>query len=394
MNEPAVSEIRSRTVLPLGILAAAGFVSSAGARVIDPLLAVIAQDFHVSVPAMSIVIAAFTLPYGLNQLLLGPVGDRIGKLRLMFGALCFYAVFTGACALAANLQMLTLARACAGAASAGLIPACLAYIGDAIPYERRNLAISRFLIGVVLAQMMAGPVGGVFGQFLGWRGVFVLLSGIAVVVAAVLFVGMQGVSERSGDFTFNPGNYTHLARSPAARYLLVATLVEGAMMGGVFPFIAPFLHQEYGLSIGAAGFVLACFGLGALIQISNAARIVPRLGEAGLVAVGGVLISLAFAAAAVVAWWQAFVVIQAVLGVGYFMLHPVLQTRASELLPAARSTAVSFFVFMLFLGFSLGALAFAGLIATVGYRTAFLIDAAGVALLSAWLWRFVRHSPP
>ena len=82
-------------ILPLGLLAAAGFLSSAGARVVDPLLHAIATDFSVTVPQVSVVIAAFTLPYGLNQLVLGPVGDRFGKLRVMLGALLGYALFTG-----------------------------------------------------------------------------------------------------------------------------------------------------------------------------------------------------------------------------------------------------------------------------------------------------------
>ena len=92
-----------RTALPLGLLGAAAFLSSAGARVVDPLLHAIATDFGVGVPDLWIVIAAFTLPYGLSQLLLGPVGDRFGKLRVMLAALAGYALFTGACALASDL---------------------------------------------------------------------------------------------------------------------------------------------------------------------------------------------------------------------------------------------------------------------------------------------------
>src|SRR5690242_557239 len=136
--------------LPLGLLATAGFLSSAGARIVDPLLAVIARDFGTTVPHVSVVLAAFTLPYGLFQLILGPIGDRFGKLRLMLGALLAYAVITSACALASSLSALTVLRACAGGASAGLIPVCLAYIGDSVPYESRQATLSRFLVGVML----------------------------------------------------------------------------------------------------------------------------------------------------------------------------------------------------------------------------------------------------
>src|SRR5690242_3400064 len=165
MLSAASTDVLVERTLPLGLLAAAGFLSSAGARVVDPLLAAIANDFGTTIPAVSIVVAAFTLPYGLLQLVLGPVGDRFGKLRLMLAALLGYAVFTGACGLARNLTALTLLRACAGGASAGLIPVCLAYIGDSVPYGIRQVTLSRFLIGVMLAQTIAGPVGGAFAEY-------------------------------------------------------------------------------------------------------------------------------------------------------------------------------------------------------------------------------------
>ncbi len=393
MNGLNVPDSPAREALPIGILAAAGFLSSAGARVIDPLLAVISGDFNVSVAASAVFVAAFTLAYGFSQLLLGPVGDRVGKLRLMFVALCGYALFTGACSLATNLPTLTLARALAGAASAGLIPSCLAYIGDAVPFERRNLAISKFLVGIVLAQILAGPLGGVFGQFVGWRGVFLLLSAASVVVAGVLRRAMRHAPETVGGKTFNPSLYGRLARNSNARLLLMATLVEGAVMIGVFPFVAPFLHQEFDLPFATVGLVLACFGIGALVYTRTAPRLIPALGESGLIAVGGGLIVLGLVGAMLARRWEAFVGIEGMLGLGYFMLHPVLQTRASELLPDARATSVSVFVFVLFLGSSLGAMAFGAAIAAFGYRAGFGANAVIVSGLTLWLYRFVRDRP-
>jgi predicted MFS family arabinose efflux permease len=210
--------------LPLGLLAAAGFLSAAGARVVDPLLSLMAHDFSTTVPAVSVIIAAFTLPYGLNQLLLGPLGDRYGKLRVMLGALIGYTVFTTLCATASGLPSLTLLRACAGASSAGLIPVCLAYIGDAVPYEMRKITLSRFATGVVLAQIMAGPLGGAIGEFVGWRGVFLLLGSVGVVVAATLAVRMRALPDRRNGRAVSGAAYRALlARSDARMLLLVTT---------------------------------------------------------------------------------------------------------------------------------------------------------------------------
>jgi predicted MFS family arabinose efflux permease len=391
MLSAASTDVLVERTLPLGLLAAAGFLSSAGARVVDPLLAAIANDFGTTIPAVSIVVAAFTLPYGLLQLVLGPVGDRFGKLRLMLAALLGYAVFTGACGLVRNLTALTLLRACAGGASAGLIPVCLAYIGDSVPYGIRQVTLSRFLIGVMLAQTVAGPLGGAFAEYMGWRSVFLLLTGMAVLLAGTLASQMRRLPDRFGQSSFATGNYASLIKCREARLLLTATLAEGALVAAVFPFVASFLHEQYGLSYGAAGLVLASFGIGALIYGRVAASLVASLGEPGMVLGGALMLAGALAIGAASRGWPIFILVELGLGMGYFMMHTVLQARATELLPHARSTAVASFVFMLFIGQSLGALASGFAIGAVGYRATFLTAAACILLLGHWLHRFTSR---
>ena len=174
-------------VLPLALLATAGFLSVCGMRMTDPLLHVIASDFGTTIPALAVVVAAFTLPYGLCQIVLGPLGDRLGKLRVMTAALGLLTLANVACALSGSVEGLTLARIAAGGASAAVVPLGMAYVADAVAYRERQVMLSRYLNGTVLGQVLAGPLGGVFGQFLGWRGVFLVLAagtaGITVALA-------------------------------------------------------------------------------------------------------------------------------------------------------------------------------------------------------------------
>ena len=380
--------------MPLGLLAAAAFLSSAGARIVDPLLHAIATDFSVSVPDLWVVIAAFTLPYGLNQLLLGPVGDRFGKLRVMLGALVGYALFTGACAFASDLAGLALLRACAGAASAGLIPVGMAYIGDAVPYGQRQVTLSKFLTGIVLAQTLAGPVGGIFGQYVGWRGVFLVLALLAIVVAVAFAARIRSLPDRrSPGRMFKPENYVRMASHPIGRLVLAAAALDGALFVGCFPYLAPYLHEHFGLSYAQVGLILACFGIGAWTYTRFAGRLLARLGEGGLALAGGLLMALALAVAVLSGRWWLFVPVELALGLGFFMLHSVLQARATEMLPQARATAVATFACVLFLGQSVGALLMGAAIARFDYPTAFLIDAGCIVLLSLWLGRALRRGP-
>jgi predicted MFS family arabinose efflux permease len=370
------------------VLAAAGFLSSAGARVVDSLLDVIAQDYGVSVPDVALILAAFTIPYGLFQLGVGPLADRIGKARALICALLAYAMATAGCAAAPDLRMLLLLRAASGAASAGLIPVCLAYIADATPYAMRQVTLSRFLVGVVAAQIIAGPIGGVFGEFITWRGVFLVLAVAALILAGIVLRLLRRLPPTPRT-TVSRGSYAALLK-PGPALLLLLTAVDGVVFTGTVPFIAPFLHEQFGLPYAGVGLVLACFGLGTFAYIRTARQLIPRLGEPGLVLAGGLVGAIGMALATGATAWPVYVAAEALLGLGYFMLHSVLQARATEMLPGARGTATSGFAFMLFMGQAAGALLGAACIQLAGYRMLFALDAGAVLALGValgWLLR-------
>jgi len=379
--------------LPLGLLAAAGFLSISAARVIDPLLTIIAHDFRTTVSAVSVLIAAFTMPYALSQLALGPIGDRYGKLRVMLASLAGYALFNASCALASSLPILTLLRIGAGASSAGLIPICIAYIGDAVPYDQRALTLSRFASGIVVAQILAGPLGGAFGEFIGWRRVFVLLGALGLGTAALLAAKLRHLPDRSGQKAFNLDTYRALLARPDARQLLAATAAEGALTGGLFPFVAPYLRGAFQLPYAVIGLILACFGLGTLLYTRLTKRLLVQFDEASMVLAGALATAAILAAMMASRTWLAFIPAQVGLGFSYFTLHTVMQSRASELLPSARSTAVSLFVFMLFLGQGGGALLAGGAIGIWGYRPTIWVAAALLASLGGLLWGHMRRFP-
>jgi predicted MFS family arabinose efflux permease len=380
--------------LPIALLAAAGFLSSTGARVIDPLLSVIAQDFDTTIPAVSIVVAAFTLPYGLFQIAIGPVGDRVGKLRVVHWAVMAFALATAACALATGVVSLAVLRVAAGAASAAVIPVAMAYIADAVPYAERQVTLSRFLNGMVLSQILAGPLGGVFGEFVGWRGVFLLLAagGVGLWVGLGRHLARQAVTpDRAPSFSLV--NYLRLAGNPMARRILLCALLDGVLMMGCFPFLAPYMHDQFGLAYALVGLVLACFGFGVLIYTRSVRWLIPRLGEPGCVLAGGLVMAGAVAAGVLGPSWWLFIPVEALMGLGFYLFHGVMQARATELLPQARATAVSSFAFVLFLGQAIGALAIGGLIGRLGYRGAFLADAGGIVALAAGLALVLRRPP-
>ncbi|GIX09827.1 MAG: MFS transporter [Elioraea sp.] len=378
-----VRRVNPPAPLPLPVLILTGFLSGTGIRVADPLLALIASGFGASVAAAAPVVAGFTLAYGLAQPVLGPLGDRLGKLRLIAGCMALYGAATLAAALAPSLGALTAARAVAGAFAGGLIPVAIALIGDRTSYETRQATLGRFMTGMVMANLITAPLAGVAGDAVGWRPVFGLL-GLAALAAGV---PLWREAARTPAVAHAPGvgalaRYAMLLRRPAARRLLLLVGFEGALAFGAPPFIGAFLVEGHGLSFTGAGLVLGAAGLGALLYTRIAGWLVRRFGERGLLVGGG---------AGLVLWLGGVAaapppVVAATNLVGGFALgafHGVLQARGSEMLPESRSTGMAAFAFCLFVGLAAGAAIVGALLPLIGYRALFAGAAAGIAVLAA-----------
>ncbi len=116
-----------------------------------------------------------------------------------------------------------------------------------------------------------------------------------------------------------------------------------------------------------------------------------RFGESGLIRLGGWLICTCYLSIAVFQNWLLFIAFNILMGLGFYMLHSTLQTKATELAPEARGTAVSLFVFSLFLGQGIGVAALGMVVDGPGYALSFVLSGVAVALLAAWLVNRGRH---
>lgn len=357
-------------------------------RLMDPLLPLLAADFGVGVAAIAPVVAGFTLAYGAGQLITGPLGDRFGKVRVASIALVLYGVGLAVSAAAWDLTSMVVLRTGTGLVAGAVIPLAIAWIGDAVPYVERQATIGRFLTGMVMAQLLVGPISGVMAELAGWRASFLVLSALALVVGVMLVRRAVPEAPRGQVRGLGLSQYGVLLRTPGGRRLMAAAALDGlALFGGAFPFIGAYLIEVFGLSPGQAGLVVAGFGIGAFAYTRTAKRLVARLGEQGLVGAGGALLAVALAGMAAAPTWWVVALLQVPMGMAFYMFHGVLQARATEALPESRATAVSAFAMALFLGQSVGALAFGAVLHAAGYAAVFILAAVATAGLAAWVAR-------
>ena len=384
----------------LTLLGLAGFASMASMRICDPMLVVLGQEFQVSTGDASAVVSVFAVVYGVLQLFYGPLGERFGKLRVVSLAVSACAVFSAITALSVNLPMLVIMRGFMGAAAAGIIPLSMAWVGDQVPYERRQEILAKLMSATVLGMMSGLWFGGFAADTVGWRSAFVLLAAMFGVAAVLLLRRLRQQAKRQAQLVpvAVPGLWAafrltgQLLGTPRVRWILTVTAAEGALVFGAMAFMPTHLHQQFGLSVVAAGSVMMLYGVGGLLYSQMARRWLAWLGERGLVRTGAALVVVGLL---VLAWgsgvWLGMLACL-MTGLGFYMLHNTLQVQATQMAPAARGSAVTLFACSLFFGQSTGVLLMAQSVDLGWLAYAFTAAAVGVSGLGVLVYRLVgRH---
>ncbi|MCC0016412.1 MAG: MFS transporter [Rhodobiaceae bacterium] len=365
-------------------LSLAGLGSNISLRLVDPLVPTIAGEFGLSVATVATLATAYALPYAIFQPVLGPVGDAIGKSLLIRASLIVLASGLVACALAPNFPALVMARMVCGIAAGGIIPAAFALIGDRIPMAERQLAISRLLLLIFIAQIAGAGGAGALSTVFGWRGV---LLTAALVTGSVALVTFSTFSPRPDAVRKRPSlsgaiaGYREVFSNPIALPLYLLTAVEGASVFATHPYVAAVLHRREGVGAFEAGMVIGSFGVGALAYTLCVQWLLAHLGPKRMAVVGSSGAGLALCLFALGGDWRVDCVLFFAFGFAFLMLHNPLQAVATEVSTKARGSAVAMFALALFLGQAMGPPIFGFASALAGTTPMIIVEAAIIASL-------------
>ncbi|OYX70408.1 MAG: MFS transporter [Rhizobiales bacterium 32-66-11] len=363
------------------VLGLAGFASAFSMRAVDPMLNLLAADLAVTLQRAALLASAFSLPYAAMQLVFGPIGDAVGKVRLIRVTLSMLCLGLIGCALAPSHDALMAGRIFSGGWAGGVIPVALATVGDRVTMQQRPQALGRLLMAIVLGQLGGAMASGMISTLIGWRAVFWCTAAVAgtAAVGAMFFLTETAIPQRPS-LRGALARYRVVFGNPLSIRLFLVAAIEGALIFGVFPFVAAHM---VGRALGdavEAGFALGMFGLGGVIYTFLVAVLVRRLGLSGMAGLGATVAGVCLIAIALVPALGLMLALFGVLGFGFYMIHNTLQIMATELVPAARGSAVALYATFFFSGQALGALLAAQLIGLIGPVE--LFAGAGVGLIA------------
>jgi DHA2 family multidrug resistance protein len=343
---------------------------------------------------------------------IGWLADRFGRKKLFITCVTGFTTASLLCALAQNIEQMVLFRLLQGMAGAALVPLSQSVLLDAYSVEERGSAMAIWGVGVMLGPIMGPTLGAWLTDNYSWHWVFLinLPIGVITVIGMLLFmeetprhehlrfdwfgflslaVGIGSLQllldrgEQIGWFEASEawietivsaaGFYYFFAHSlttpePFVRFELfkdrnfisgtVFMVVIGVVLFGTMALVTPFMQNLLGYPIQTAGFLLGSRGVGTLLTMMAAPRLMKLLETrylilAGLLLTGGTLYEMT-------GWsldttQQTIVLTSIVQGVGLGLLFVPITTAAFQTLPGhLRNSGTSILTLVRNIGSSIG----------------------------------------
>ncbi|MGD9510471.1 MAG: Bcr/CflA family efflux MFS transporter [Geminicoccaceae bacterium] len=377
---------------PLWLLAMITFSGTLAMHVFVPALPAAAADLDAGVATMQMTVSLYILGLALGQLFYGPVSDRFGRRATLMAGMSLYTAAGIAAALAPGAGALIAARllqALGGCAGLVLARAIVRDVAAATEAARR-LALMNLM--VTLGPAAAPLLGSALALHLGWRSIFVLLTGLGIanLLLAWRLLPETAVLGRAIDAAGLLRNYLRLLRSSA---FLGYAVGGGCATTSMYAFIAvaPFVFvQQLHRPDWEVGPLLALLVLGVWIGSVLASRLVGRMplrrllvgANALSVAAALLLLAIVLAGRLSVAWVVGTMFLFT-LGVG--TAAPAAVAQALSVNPLVIGSASGLYGFT---QMAVGALctALAGLGPDPALAAALVLSTAGiVAQLSFWV---------
>jgi len=194
--------------------------------------------------------------------------DRHNRRNLIILTLVLFAGMTLWSGLAAGFLTLLCARMLMAVAQAGTSPAAHSMISDMFPPHRRAAALSTYLAGMNVGQLLLFLVGGWVSQVYGWRAAY-LAAGIpalllALVVGVVLKEPPRGQSEglqaQAAGSTPPLGLViAHLWAQRSFRHLIAAIAIGAIGSFSIVIWFPSFLRRSVGMSALEVGTAMALY---------------------------------------------------------------------------------------------------------------------------------------
>ena len=368
---------------PLWLFSLVNLVIGSGAFVLGGILAPLARDLGVSVPAAGQAMTAYALSTALLAPLVLLATGRWPRKRALLLALALFAAGNVLCALASSLPALLVGRVLMGL-GAVFTPIAAGIVVAMVEPARRGQALAFVFLGFSMAYVVGMPLGAWLGLAYGWHTPVWLVA--ALTVLALAAVAVRVPSQLTAPGAGFAGIGTLLLRRDVLATLTL-TLLFFVPIFTVFSYIGPVLQALVPMSGERLSLTLGLFGLAGVAGTLLGGAANDRFGSRRTLAVQLAVLGTSMALLPLAAGsWPALIGVLLVWGTAGFGMMAPQQSRLAAMAPAQAPLLLSLNASMLYLGTAGGAVVGGALVSVLGFQRLSWAGLPFVATGLALLW--------
>jgi len=263
---------RTRLILILGLLSAIGPFS------IDmylPGFPVIAASLHTTPEMLSYSLSSYFIGICAGQMLLGPLLDRYGRKRPLYGGLTIYILSSIGCAFAPTIEVLIVLRFFQAAGGCVGIVAPRAIIRDVFPVKESAKIFSMLILILGVSPIIAPTAGGYFTAHFGWHSIFIILSILTFLILLAVIFYLPESKQPDPTFSLKPRPILASFKKVITNPQFYTYSLTGAMASaGLYAYLAgsPFVFMDlYHVTGQHYGWIFALIAAGLITssQLNN-----------------------------------------------------------------------------------------------------------------------------
>jgi predicted MFS family arabinose efflux permease len=380
LDEPIRSKINKSTGIDnrlIWIMAIACGITSANLYYMQPLLANMGHKFAVSINQIGFAATLGQLGFAAGLLLIVPLGDKYNQRILIISMLCLLAVALTTMALAWTIVQLSIASFAVGLTT--IIPELIIpFAVSLVPSNERGRTAGFLLSGLLVGILLARTVSGFVGEYVSWQAMYWIAAVITILLAVLLhfLLPRDHTLKREMSYPQLLSSLWGLLRSePVLQEINIFGLLAFASFNAFWVILSFFLDTppyHYGSEV-AGLFGLA--GIASILMAPATGKFADRRDARLASGAALVAILLSFVLMWLTGQWLISLIFGVILlDVGVQVIQVSCQARLFSLNPAARNRFNTIYMFMFFLGGSLGTL-----LGTFGWSIAKWNGVCGIA---------------
>lgn len=147
----------------------------------------IIKYFQLSSGGLAPIMTAGTVGMVLGAMILGIIGDKIGRRPALLGAVFVFGIATFLTAFVNSTDHILLLRFIAGLGMGGATPVLLSLVAEYAPIKHRGTSMTVVLLGLPAGAIIGGLLAAKVMPLIGWQGIFVA-GGITPLILLVFLV--------------------------------------------------------------------------------------------------------------------------------------------------------------------------------------------------------------